>query len=299
MTEDPVRLLSQKGDAFEASLLASAREGDRDAARSHKALVLGAAGGAALGGAAVVSAAKLSPGGFFAMLGGKWLMALIVTLGGLGVGAALLWPRDVRQSPAGDAPPSLQARSDTAAAPPAPATAGDTGAAPASPGNTAAVAPTDTAAAAGTNAVPVAGTDPVPAAGADPAPDLSARAKPAAALAPDAKSSPPPASTSAPSAPSAAPASGAAPGLAEEVAALRAAHEALGRGQSQRCLDAVNAYFAAFPSGHLSAEARYLRVEAMFAGGQRAQAAALARTMLAGNPKSPYATRLRVIAGEP
>lgn len=234
MTEDPVRLLSQKGDAFEASLLASAREGDRDAARSHKALVLGAAGGAALGGAAVVSAAKLSPGGFFAMLGGKWLMALIVTLGGLGVGAALLWPRDVRQSPAGDAPPSLQARSDTAAA-----------------------------------------------------------------LAPDAKSSPPPASTSAPSAPSAAPASGAAPGLAEEVAALRAAHEALGRGQSQRCLDAVNAYFAAFPSGHLSAEARYLRVEAMFAGGQRAQAAALARTMLAGNPKSPYATRLRVIAGEP
>ena len=53
MTEDPVRLLSQKGDAFAASLLESAREGDRDTARSHKALVLGAASGAVLGGAAI------------------------------------------------------------------------------------------------------------------------------------------------------------------------------------------------------------------------------------------------------
>jgi TolA-binding protein len=97
----------------------------------------------------------------------------------------------------------------------------------------------------------------------------------------------------------AASASGAAPGLAEEVAALRAAHDALGKGQSQRCLDAVNAYFAAFPGGHLSAEARYLRVEALFAGGQRAEASSLARSMLTANPRSPYAARLRTIAGDP
>ncbi len=87
------------------------------------------------------------------------------------------------------------------------------------------------------------------------------------------------------------------PGLSDEVAALRGAHEALGRGQAQKCLEAVDAYFARFPGGHLSAEARFLRVQALAASGQRAQAAALARSMLAGNPRSPYAARLRSIAG--
>ncbi len=312
MTEDPVRLLSQKGDAFAASLLESAREGDRDTARSHKALVLGAASGAVLGGAAIASAAKLSPGGLFSMLGGKWLVAMIVTVGGLGVGAALLWPRDAQQSPPSEARPSLQAPSDNAQAAsapadtpaqvPVPAAARDANAAPASPESTGTAAATSSTGAAATSstAAAVAGAEPAAVAGTEPAAEASARAK----LAPgapslDAKSAGAPASASVTSATSAAPATGAAPGLAEEVAALRAAHEALGRGQSQRCLDAVNAYFAAFPSGHLSAEARYLRVEAMFAGGQRAQAAALARTILAANPKSPYAARLRVIAGEP
>ena len=79
---------------------------------------------------------------------------------------------------------------------------------------------------------------------------------------------------------------------------LQAARDALAKGQSARCLDAVNAYFAAFPNGHLSAEARYLRVEAMFAGSQKQQAAALARGMLVANPRSPYAARLRTIAGD-
>ncbi|MEZ4310966.1 MAG: hypothetical protein R3F14_23235 [Polyangiaceae bacterium] len=88
------------------------------------------------------------------------------------------------------------------------------------------------------------------------------------------------------------------PALAEEVAALRAAHEALGKGQSQRCLEAVDAYFARFPRGHLSAEARFLRVQALAGAGRRAEAAALAKSMLAASPRSPYAARLRSIAGE-
>ena len=86
--------------------------------------------------------------------------------------------------------------------------------------------------------------------------------------------------------------------LSQEVEALRTAREALGRGDARRCLTAVDAYFAAFPKGHLGAEARVLRIEAMFAAGQKAQAAALASAMLAQSPRSPYAARLRTIAGE-
>ncbi len=60
----------------------------------------------------------------------------------------------------------------------------------------------------------------------------------------------------------------------------------------------MNAYFARFPKGHLSSEARLLRIEAMAAAGQRDQAAAQARALLAANPNSPYSARLRAIAGE-
>ncbi len=249
------------------------------------------------------------------MLGGKWLVAAMVTLGGLGTGAALLWPRDWPRDARTPSPSDANApvASDVPAPPPpgaeparVPSPNGDPasnqGASVPSPG---APSPAESAPSLAESAPSPAesgGAGPLPATardatGAAEPSDPSARSKitsPAQEVKPS-----PSATATAPNAPGAASPSGAAPGLAEEVAALRAAHEALGRGQSQRCLDAVNAYFAAFPNGHLSAEARYLRVEAMFAGGQKQQAAALARSMLVANPRSPYAARLRTIAGDP
>lgn len=299
MTDDPVRLLSQDDDAFTTSLLRSAKEGDRDAARSHKALVLGAAGGAAAGTAVLATAARLTPKGLFASAAGKWILAGVVVVSG-GVGAAVLWPRGEgsgeRAAPAAAmdeapakvaAPRSVEERggttnaADRSDAPPQTPT-------PADRANAAAgtEAPADPAnAAAGTEAPALATSDPARAA--RPATTSSGAEKPAKTNA----------ETPSNQASSASHAAGA-PGLAEEVQALKAARDALASGQSARCLDAVNAYFAAFPKGHLSAEARYLRAEALFAGGRRDEARALAASMLAANPKSPYAARLRAIAGD-
>lgn len=289
MTTDPVRLLTQQDDAFAASLLRSARDGDAEAARSHKAAVLGAAGGAAVGGAALV-VVKLSSRGAWFGLGSKWLAAgALVLTGSVGAGAALLWstqeppaPPPVAASVAAEMPPQVEppraAASVAAEMPPpaaptgeAPPPAAPTDPAPVAPAPNPATGPTSADVASAPRATPGASSRPV--AGAEP---------PAPAGAP----------TSSPSAVAGA------PGLSDEVAALRSAHEALGRGQAQKCLEAVDAYFARFPGGHLSAEARFLRVQALAASGQRAQAAALARSMLAGNPRSPYAARLRSIAGE-
>ncbi|MFO0589502.1 MAG: hypothetical protein U0441_18335 [Polyangiaceae bacterium] len=301
MTEDPVRLLSKKGDdAFAASLLRSARDGDRDDARAHKALVLGA-GGAAIGGAAL-AATKLSSRGVFSWLGTKGFLAVIATLGGLGIGAALLWPDSAPPS----APDARTAAADVpmkTASPPSPArdTAPDaTSEPPSKQALSDAPAPADGPSAANAEA---AGGDAAPARPSTSAAPPAQEVAPSPATARDAK---PTASTEAAAnaannaapASTAAPASGGAAGLAEEVAALRAAHEALGKGDSARCLAAVSAYFAAFPNGRLSAEARVLRIEALFAGGKRAEAAALAKSMLAASPRSPYAARLRTIAGD-
>ena len=291
MSEDPVRLLSKDDDAFAASLLRSARDGDRDDARAHKALVLGA-GGAAIGGAAL-AATKLSSRGLFSLLGAKGLFAVLATLGGIGIGAALLWPDGAPSSS-----PDARAR--------AAATADEPSAVPETPPLVAADSPSKQALSESAHA-----EEPSPAGG-DTGGNDPARARPSSSVAQPAQESAPSSAAARDAKPAAsndaaanaAPASTAAPesagaaGLAEEVAALRSAREALGKGDAARCLSAVNAYFAAFPNGRLSAEARVLRVEALFAGGKRAEAAALARSMLAASPRSPYAARLRTIAGD-
>lgn len=271
MTDDPVRLLSRKDDAFAASLLESARDGDAEAARRHKAAVLGAAGGAAVGGAAL-AIAKLSSRSTWSIFGGKWLAAgALVLTGGVGAGALLL-----SQGPEPAPGPGAHRVSTVSAVPPAaeasPAPAGDP--------------PLAVLSAAPPHEAP---EGPSPPSGASqPAKATSALALPSA---PAAGPAPPPSA-----APAASPS--AAPSLSDEVAALRGAHDALGRGQPAKCLEAVDAYFARFPSGRLSAEAQFLRVQALAASGQEAQAAALARSMLARSPRSPYAARLRSIAGE-
>lgn len=303
MTEDPVRLLSQEDDAFTRSLLRSAKEGDRDDARAHKALVLGAAGGAAAGTAALVTAARFSSKGFFASAIGKWIFAGLVLATGVG-GAALVWPRG---------PAAHEATVDPQAAAltnPLPSSGASDdprrSQEPAIASGSREIAPTPRDPSSPPLANEPASNDERPAAPAS-APRPPAEAGRAASGAPATPADAPridrdpsgkQASAAISSATAAAPPTTSAPGLAEEVVALKAAREALAKGQAARCLDAVNAYFAAFPAGHLSAEARYLRVEATLASGRADEAKVLARSMLAANPRSPYAARLRTIAGD-
>lgn len=289
MKSDPVRLLSQGDDPFARSLLRSARDGDAATARARKAAVLGAAGGAAVGGAALAMAAKLSTKGLWGALTTKWIVAgTLAAVGGIGLGAAAFWSRQPAPMAAPAAvvapaePPRAVAPADLAPTPAdtlatAPAAEPPAGAAPAG----------DAPAAVDPAATPPAAADAPADAPAQPRSAVAASARAAATGAPAPAASPAPAATA-----------DAASELSEEVAALRSAREALGRGQPQKSLEAVNAYFARFPGGRLSAEARVLRIEAMYAGGQRAQAATLARAMLAQSPRTPYAARLRVIAGE-
>jgi hypothetical protein len=325
VTTDPDRLLSKEDDAFAVSLLRAGRDEDAALARSRKAAVLGA-GGAAVGSAALV--AKLSSSkGLWALFGSKWLLGALAAMCGLGVGAAVLWPRAQPRAASETAqneprPASAKGASDlhgpadpaTEAGPAAPvannaaAPAADNGTAAndaagssannaaGSPANDAAGSPANNGAgnAAGSpasNAV-AAASNAATSGRAGAQDDASARSKPIAGRDARSGASSPAAAQAASSQPEAA------SSLSEEVASLRTAREALGRGDAKGCLAAVDAYFAAFPKGHLGAEARVLRVEAMFAAGQKAQAAALASAMLAQSPRSPYAARLRTIAGE-
>ncbi|TKC94694.1 outer membrane protein assembly factor BamD [Polyangium fumosum] len=86
--------------------------------------------------------------------------------------------------------------------------------------------------------------------------------------------------------------------LAAELQALRVAREALASGDGPRALHALDDYAARFPRGHLALEAEVLRIEALSRAGD-ASAAARARRFLEAHPQSPYAERLRALAGGP
>jgi TolA-binding protein len=86
--------------------------------------------------------------------------------------------------------------------------------------------------------------------------------------------------------------------LAEEVKALDAARAALGRGDGIGAIAALDAYGRAYPRGLLAHEATVLRVEALFAVGDRTNATRIGRAFLAQAPRSPYATHLRALLGE-
>ena len=111
----------------------------------------------------------------------------------------------------------------------------------------------------------------------------------------DAKPAPAAKATSAPSAP-------AAPPLADEVAALDRAREALAGGDAAAALRQLEQHDRRFSSGALGPEAMVLRIEATSARGDAAAAARLGREFLAANPQSPHAARVRSIvaaAGAP
>jgi hypothetical protein len=87
--------------------------------------------------------------------------------------------------------------------------------------------------------------------------------------------------------------------LAEEVAALDGAREALVGGDAARALRALDDHDRRFSRGALGPEATVLRIEALVQRGDRAAATRLGTAFLAAHPRSPLAARLRTLLGLP
>jgi hypothetical protein len=81
--------------------------------------------------------------------------------------------------------------------------------------------------------------------------------------------------------------------LAEELDDIRAAQDALNRGDATSALTALARHATRFPNGTLREERRGMRVTALCALGRRAEARAEAQLLLTENPRSPQAWRLR------
>ncbi len=103
--------------------------------------------------------------------------------------------------------------------------------------------------------------------------------------------------------PSLAPAASSAPEAASllraEVASIAAVREALARGDGQGAWQRLDVHDRTFPQAKLGPEASMLRLEALLAMGQHAEARRRARASLDANPTGPWAPRLREIAGDP
>jgi TolA-binding protein len=87
------------------------------------------------------------------------------------------------------------------------------------------------------------------------------------------------------------------PTLADEVAALDRAREAVAAGQPARALSVLDDYGRRFPGGTLAQEATVLRIEALAASGDKAGASRLGQGFLEKNPGSPHAARIRTLIG--
>lgn len=85
--------------------------------------------------------------------------------------------------------------------------------------------------------------------------------------------------------------------LADELATLDVAREAIGAGNAARAFEALDRHDRAFPKALLGPEAMVLRVEAMVLRGDRAGAARLGNAFLASHPRSPHASRIRSLIG--
>ena len=87
------------------------------------------------------------------------------------------------------------------------------------------------------------------------------------------------------------------PSLADEVASLDAAREALGSGNAGGALRALDDHDRRFAGGALGPEALVLRIQALVQRGDRASASRLGEAYLAAHPRSPHANRVRSLLG--
>jgi hypothetical protein len=87
-------------------------------------------------------------------------------------------------------------------------------------------------------------------------------------------------------------------GLAEEIAAIDRARSALAAHNPDEAIRVLNEHDRRFGQGSLSRESALLRVEALSARGDRAEAVRLAEELLAKNPDAPYRARLHKVLGQ-
>lgn len=83
--------------------------------------------------------------------------------------------------------------------------------------------------------------------------------------------------------------------FAEELALTSAARAALGRGDTEVCLNVVGRYRERFPQGAFAQEIDVIRIEALAKSGARDSAKASAERFLKFNESSPYADRVRSV----
>lgn len=83
-----------------------------------------------------------------------------------------------------------------------------------------------------------------------------------------------------------------------ELVLLEQARAALHSGSSNAALQVLSRYGERYPRGNLRLEAEVLRVEALASAGRTSEAARLADRLLARNPKSVVASRLRRFASK-
>ena len=87
--------------------------------------------------------------------------------------------------------------------------------------------------------------------------------------------------------------------LKDEVVAIQKVRQQLSLGNAPRALSLLNEYRRRFPNGHLSQEATLVKVEALLAAGQTAEAQRAGRAFLARHPGSPYGARMTALLGDP
>ncbi|HMI84790.1 MAG TPA: hypothetical protein VK550_11905 [Polyangiaceae bacterium] len=87
--------------------------------------------------------------------------------------------------------------------------------------------------------------------------------------------------------------------IANEIAELDRAREALGMAEPKRAIDRLNRYDRLFPQGTLREESLRLRIEALASTGERATARSLAQRFQALYPDSTHAERLKALVKEP
>lgn len=95
--------------------------------------------------------------------------------------------------------------------------------------------------------------------------------------------------------PKSAPAPAPASSLSRELQVLKQAHDALGKGNPNGALAALDDYHARFPQGTLGAEETVIRVQALLARGDRERASAVARQFSKAHPESLYAQRVEAL----
>jgi hypothetical protein len=263
---EPRRFLKDGGGGFEQSLLRSAREdapspGARQRTLAALGLGVGVLGAGATATAAVKAATPaVKAAASLGLL--KWI-GIGIAGGVLVVGAAEV-VHSVSPQPVKVAPAAIEDHARAAIQ------------APLSPAKSGSAAPADPA------------TEPAVAAIEAP-PAVTAPASPGAASSGASSPEAPRARATSPT-----PASSA---LADEIAALDGAREALASGDAARALRALDARDRAFPRGALGPEAMVLRIEALALRGDRATATRLGEAFLAASPRSPHASRIRTVLG--